>query len=146
MPQSHLSNQISCIYVAQNHNHLASVGFTICTVNNILSLEPWLEWGKTCHIEPFNRGKKKGWKKPQEKPQRRMLLFWVVLKATECVLSFLLMSLLSLSDCGMFSIAHCSQVLLSFRYWWNCNGATVVAAAAYKDVKVPFLQSGLKYV
>uniref|UniRef100_A0A671V5G1 Symplekin scaffold protein n=1 Tax=Sparus aurata TaxID=8175 RepID=A0A671V5G1_SPAAU len=30
------SNQINFIYIAQNHNHIASVGFTICTVNNIL--------------------------------------------------------------------------------------------------------------
>ena len=30
------SNQISFVYIAQNHNRIASVGFTICTVNNIL--------------------------------------------------------------------------------------------------------------
>ena len=30
------SNQINFIYIAQNHNHIASVGLTICTVNNIL--------------------------------------------------------------------------------------------------------------
>ena len=30
------SNQINVIYIAQNHNHIASMGFTICTVNNIL--------------------------------------------------------------------------------------------------------------
>ena len=30
------SNQINFIHIAQNHNHIASMGFTICTVNNIL--------------------------------------------------------------------------------------------------------------
>ena len=30
------SNQINFIYIAQNHSHFASVGFTICTVKNIL--------------------------------------------------------------------------------------------------------------
>ena len=49
------SNQINFIYIAQNHNHIASVGFTICTVNNILSLDPRFEWGKTSHVD----GKKK---------------------------------------------------------------------------------------
>ena len=36
MNQVFKSNQISFIFIAQNHNHIASVGFTICTVNNIL--------------------------------------------------------------------------------------------------------------
>ena len=36
------------IYIAQNHNHIASVGFTICTLN------PRLEWGKI-KTKPFNR-------------------------------------------------------------------------------------------
>lgn len=35
------------IYIAQNHDHIASVGFTICTLN------PRLEWGKK--TKPFNR-------------------------------------------------------------------------------------------
>ena len=31
------SNQIKCfVYIAHNHNHIASMGFIICTVNNIL--------------------------------------------------------------------------------------------------------------
>ena len=30
------SNQISFSYTAQNHNHIASVGFTVCTVNDVL--------------------------------------------------------------------------------------------------------------
>ena len=30
------SNQINVIYIAQNHNHFATMGFTICTVNHIL--------------------------------------------------------------------------------------------------------------
>ena len=29
------SNQISFIYIAQNHNHIASVGFTICTLSDV---------------------------------------------------------------------------------------------------------------
>ena len=30
------SNQISFIYIAQHLNHIASMGFTVCTVNDIL--------------------------------------------------------------------------------------------------------------
>ena len=30
------SDQINFIYIAQNHNHIASMGFTVCTVNDIL--------------------------------------------------------------------------------------------------------------
>ena len=30
------SNQINFIYIAQNHNHTASMGFTVCTGNSIL--------------------------------------------------------------------------------------------------------------
>ena len=30
------SDQINFIYIAQNQNHIASVGFTICTVNDLL--------------------------------------------------------------------------------------------------------------
>lgn len=32
------SNQINFIYIAQKHNHVASVGFSICAANNILRL------------------------------------------------------------------------------------------------------------
>ena len=28
--------EVNIIHIAQNHNHIASVGFTMCTVNNIL--------------------------------------------------------------------------------------------------------------
>ena len=36
-------------YVAQNHNHIALMGFTICTVHNILC--PWsLYWSE---VEPY---------------------------------------------------------------------------------------------
>ena len=47
------SNQINFNYVAQNPNHIASMGFTIYTVNNILC---------PCHVEKNNLstgGKKK---------------------------------------------------------------------------------------
>lgn len=35
-PQRPTSNQISFIYTAQNHNHIASAGLTNCTVSDIL--------------------------------------------------------------------------------------------------------------
>lgn len=40
------------LMIAQNHNHVASVGFINCTVQrHPLSLEPRFEGEKTCHIE-----------------------------------------------------------------------------------------------
>ena len=58
--------QIHFIYIAQNRNRIASMGFTVCTVNNILC--PSLLWPSvrvrknfTCWWKknPFNRVKKK---------------------------------------------------------------------------------------
>lgn len=37
------------IHTAQNHYHMASVGFTICTVND--SLRTSIQGGKTLHVE-----------------------------------------------------------------------------------------------
>ena len=41
------SHQILFIPIAQNHNHIAAVGFTVCTVNDI----PTIQVSKMCHIE-----------------------------------------------------------------------------------------------
>lgn len=53
------SHQMNCIYIDQNHNPIASVGCTNCTVNDILCRSSiWVR--KTCHIEknnPFNEKK-----------------------------------------------------------------------------------------
>lgn len=38
-------NQISFIHSAQNHHHVASVGFRICTMN-----DPRFKWGKSCQV------------------------------------------------------------------------------------------------
>ena len=64
------------MYIAQNHNHIASMGFTSCTVNDILcpsSLDSSEE--KPCHVDgkkdPFNRVKKQNKKKTMEETSGR---------------------------------------------------------------------------
>ena len=62
------SNQISFISIAQNHNHIASVGFTICTVSDILdSSEEKLAILRSKNLLTAKRR----WMKSQGEPQRR---------------------------------------------------------------------------
>ena len=44
------SNQINFVYIAQSHNHIASMGFTICTVNNILCPQTLNSSEEKCHM------------------------------------------------------------------------------------------------
>ena len=48
------SNQINFIYFAQNHNRITSMGFTICTVNDILCPTRYITLDVTYNVSQRN--------------------------------------------------------------------------------------------
>ena len=74
------SNQINFIYIAQNQNHIASMGFTICTVNNILCPYTHDSSGEKLHVlmekkKTFNKVNKRTREETSGRPTEEGSLF-----------------------------------------------------------------------